>query len=52
MLWKLLGLQKKFDALFDEGWVCPGFVCTSGLFVDDLLEAFYLGDSLETSTGK
>jgi hypothetical protein len=21
MLWKLLGLQKKLDALFDDGWV-------------------------------
>lgn len=21
MLWKLMGLQKKLDALFDDGWV-------------------------------
>lgn len=25
MLWKLLGLQKKLDALFDDGWVGLGF---------------------------
>ena len=24
MLWKLLGLQKKLDALFDDGWVTLG----------------------------
>jgi hypothetical protein len=24
MLWKLLGLQKKLDALFDDGWVSLG----------------------------
>ncbi len=24
MLWKLLGLQKKLDALFDDGWVRLG----------------------------
>lgn len=24
MIWKLLGLQKKLDALFDEGWVSLG----------------------------
>ena len=24
MIWKLLGLQKKLDALFDDGWVCLG----------------------------
>jgi hypothetical protein len=50
MLWKLLGLQKKLDALFDEGWVCPGFVCTSGLFFDELLEPFSCLDALETGT--
>jgi hypothetical protein len=30
MIWKLLGLQKKFDALFDEAWVHPGFICNRG----------------------
>ncbi len=25
MLWKLLGLQKLLDALFDEGWSHPCF---------------------------
>ena len=25
MLWKLLGLQKKLDALFDDSWVGLGF---------------------------
>ena len=24
MLWKLFGLQKKLDALFDDGWVSLG----------------------------
>lgn len=24
MLWKLLGWQKKLDALFDDGWVVLG----------------------------
>jgi hypothetical protein len=24
MLWKLLGFQKRFDALFDDGWVSLG----------------------------
>lgn len=24
MIWKLLGLQKKLDLLFDEGWVTLG----------------------------
>ena len=24
MLWKLFGLQKIIDALFDEGWICLG----------------------------
>lgn len=24
MIWKLLGLQKKLDALFDDGWICLG----------------------------
>jgi hypothetical protein len=24
MIWKLLGLQKKLDALFDGGWVSLG----------------------------
>lgn len=28
MLWKLLGLQKKLDALFDDGWVGLGFATT------------------------
>lgn len=38
MLWKLLGLQKMFDALFDEGWIRPGFVCDRGFFLDELPE--------------
>ena len=25
MIWKLLGLQKKLDALFDDGWLSVGF---------------------------
>lgn len=24
MLWKLLGLQRKLDALFDDGWIRLG----------------------------
>jgi hypothetical protein len=24
MIWKLLGLQKKLDALFDDGWLSLG----------------------------
>ena len=24
MIWKLLGLQRKLDALFDDGWVSLG----------------------------
>lgn len=28
MLWKLLGLQKKLDALFDDGWVSVGFAAS------------------------
>lgn len=24
MLWKLLGMQKKLDALFDNGWINLG----------------------------
>jgi hypothetical protein len=24
MIWKLLGLQKKLDSLFDDGWVSLG----------------------------
>lgn len=24
MIWKLLGLQKKLDTLFDDGWVSLG----------------------------
>lgn len=24
MLWKLWGLQRKLDALFDDGWICLG----------------------------
>ncbi len=24
MIWKLLGLQRKLDALFDDGWVRLG----------------------------
>jgi hypothetical protein len=39
MIWKLLGLQKLFDSLFDEAWVGPSFVCHGGFFCDDLLEA-------------
>jgi hypothetical protein len=30
MILKLFGLQKKLDALFDAGWVSPGFVCSRG----------------------
>ena len=44
------GELQNFDALFEDGWIQPGFVCTSGVFFDDLLEAFSLTDSLETST--
>ena len=34
MIWKLLGLQKKLDALFDDGWVSlglshTGFIATA-----------------------
>jgi len=36
MIWKLLGLQKLFDSLFDEAWVGPSFVCHGGFFCDDL----------------
>jgi hypothetical protein len=28
MIWKLLGLQKKLDALFDDGWVNLGLPTT------------------------
>ena len=24
MLWKLLGLQKILDSLFEDGWICLG----------------------------
>lgn len=24
MLWKFLGLERKLDALFDDGWICLG----------------------------
>ena len=24
MLWKLLGLQRMLDTLFDDGWICLG----------------------------
>lgn len=30
MIWKLLGLQKKLDALFDDGWVCLGLPTQRG----------------------
>ncbi len=50
MLWKLLGLQKRFDALFDDGWVRPGFVCGSGFIFEELLEVFNLVDTPEAST--
>jgi hypothetical protein len=30
MLWKLLGLQRKLDSLFDEGWSSLGFACNYG----------------------
>lgn len=44
MLWKLLGLKKKLDALFDEGWIRPGFVCSHGGIWDDWLDSQVLGD--------
>jgi hypothetical protein len=28
MIWKFLGLQKKLDALFDDGWVILGLSTT------------------------
>ena len=28
MIWKFLGLQKKLDALFDDGWVSLGLSTT------------------------
>lgn len=31
MIWKLFGLQKKLDALFDDGWVSLGLSDTPGL---------------------
>lgn len=31
MIWKLFGLQKKLDALFDDGWVSLGLSYTPGL---------------------
>lgn len=33
MIWKLLGLQKVFDSLFDETWV--NFLLPSDLCCDD-----------------
>jgi hypothetical protein len=39
MFWKLFGLQKKFDALFDENWLLPGFVCSRGYGCITLSEA-------------
>ena len=42
MLWKLLGLQKKLDALFDDGWVRPGYVCSRGFYFDGELEDYAL----------
>ncbi len=30
MIWKLLGLQKKLDALFDDGWVRLGLPSERG----------------------
>jgi len=38
MLWKLLGLQKKLDALFDDDWVRPSLVCNHGFVFPDWLE--------------
>ncbi len=35
MIWKLLGLQKKLDALFDDGWVCLGLPTQRSGQVDD-----------------
>ena len=44
MLWKLLGLQKKLDALFDDGWVTLGLSSGRGnaLIVPAAIE--YPGD--------
>jgi hypothetical protein len=44
MLWKLLGLQKKLDALFEDGWIRPGFVCNHGGSFGDWLELQTQGD--------
>jgi hypothetical protein len=31
MIWKLLGLQKKLDALFDDGWLSVGIATHKGI---------------------
>ena len=41
MIWKLLGLQKKLDALFDDGWVNLGLSNgrnTPGVVLSQLLQ--------------
>ena len=38
MLWKLLGLQKKLDALFDDGWITLG-LSSRRVLHSDALEA-------------
>ena len=35
MLWKLLGLQKVLDTLFDDGWCAFRFVVGAGCSYDD-----------------
>jgi hypothetical protein len=39
MLWKLLGLQKKLDALFDDGWVGLGFASSRAAAASELTDA-------------
>jgi len=36
MIWKLLGLQKKLDALFDDGWIILGIAPLRDLTTDAL----------------
>ncbi|MES2949949.1 MAG: hypothetical protein V4858_15510 [Pseudomonadota bacterium] len=43
MIWKLLGMQKKLDALFDGGWVRLGLPSERGGEAEVLL-----GDALVT----
>lgn len=35
-LWTLLGLQKHFDALFQDDWLQPIFVCNQGAPTDPI----------------